>query len=103
MSVWFCPRCTRPGVQADGYAYCVRCRNQRQNEARNANASVFKCPQCTHEREKHPNYKLCIVCGAERLERKENIRSGNLKSREEQNWMKGFDQLSQDYLMRRLV
>lgn len=100
MSVFFCPRCARSGVQADGYTYCTRCRAERQKEARLVQAATFRCPQCTHEREKRPDYRLCTVCGADREARRGEGKG--LKSREELGWMKGFSQLSQDYLMRRL-
>lgn len=103
MTVFFCPRCAQPGEQADGYAYCTRCRNRRQNEARSTRGAVFICRQCGQEGEKHPDYKLCIQCGAVRDERREAKNCKGLKSREEQSWMKGFNELSQDYLKRRLV
>jgi uncharacterized Zn finger protein (UPF0148 family) len=75
MSQFFCPRCDRPGIQADGYAYCVTCRNARQRKTRL------------------------------QLERNSGKRTPRVvtKDEAEKSAMKGFNALSQEFLTRRLV
>lgn len=94
---YLCPKCERPGIQADAYRYCTVCRAARQREARRRG---FCCPQCNSTGDKHPNYRLCTVCASERIQR---AGGGDLRSREEAGWMKGFSELSQNYLMRKLM
>jgi hypothetical protein len=99
---FICPRCQRNAIQADGYTYCTRCRNERQAKSRQTQTVVttINCHQCRREGEKHPDFRLCIACGEARVLR---CKRGGLKSREEATWMRGFDPLSQEFLKRRLI
>lgn len=60
---------------------------------------TFICKRCNHEGEKHPLFKLCERCGTTKLEKREGKNAA--PSREEKAQMKGFNALSQKFLLRK--
>jgi hypothetical protein len=47
MRLWICPRCDKRGIQAEGYRYCTKCRNARQNEMRKRKRSERLVPDAS--------------------------------------------------------
>lgn len=72
---FICPRCNCAGIQADGYAYCTRCRANRQTEAlrRRNREALGAAPK----------------------------QQG--KKQADENAMRGFNPISQEFLNRRWI